>query len=308
MGIRYLNTYMKSKCNRGIKNISLKELSGCSLAIDISIYMYRYEIEGKLFENTISLINMLLSYNITPIFVFDGKPPDEKTDTLNMRKERRREASNKCDELLDKISSGNAEDCDISNYERLKQDATRITREKVNNIKKIISGFNLIQYTACGEADELCAFLVLNGYCWGCMSDDMDMFVYGCNNIVRDVDIYTETAVAYNLVEILYELNINYQNFKQVCILAGTDYNTSQKDSGNIINIYGIFKLYYRFMKKVKYNNMLFYDWLKHYIKYDVNYSVLYKICDMFVLHNGKSITQFEPTDTYENRIIHTYP
>ena len=322
MGIRYLNTYMKSKCNRGIKNISLKDLSGCSLAIDISIYMYRYEIEGKLLENTISLINMLLSYNITPIFVFDGKPPDEKIDTLNIRKERRREASNKCIELLDKISSGNAEDCDILNYERLKQDATRITREKVNNIKKIISGFNLIQYTARGEADELCAFLVLNGYCWGCMSDDMDMFVYGCNNIVRDVDIYTETAVAYNLVEILYELNINYQNFKQVCILAGTDYNnTSHKDSGNIINIYGIFKLYYRFMKKVKYTNMLFYDWLKHYIKYDVNYSVLYKICDMFVLKDmdfpdtfinscttNKSITQLEPTDSYENHIINTYP
>ena len=74
-------------------------------------------------------------------------------------------------------------------------------------------------------------------------------------------------------------------------------------------------------MKKVKYTNMLFYDWLKHYIKYDVNYSVLYKICDMFVLKDmdfpdtfinscttNKSITQLEPTDSYENHIINTYP
>ena len=29
---------------------------------------------------------------------------------------------------------------------------------------------------------------------------------------------------------------------------------------------------------------MLFYDWLKHYIKYDVDYDTLHKICDMFVL------------------------
>ena len=89
----------------------------------------------------------------------------------------------------------------------------------------------MTQYTANGEADELCAFLVLNGYCWGCMSDDMDMFVYGCNNIVRDVDIYKQTAVVYNLPVILYELNINYANFKQVCILAGTDYNNNMSET-----------------------------------------------------------------------------
>ena len=78
MGIRYLNTYMKNKCNNGIKTMQIKELSGCSLAIDISIYMYRYEMEDKLIENMVSLIYILLSCNINPVFVFDGKPPEEK--------------------------------------------------------------------------------------------------------------------------------------------------------------------------------------------------------------------------------------
>jgi flap endonuclease-1 len=287
MGIRYLNTYMKNKCKNGIKTMQLKQLSGCSLAVDISIYMYRYEMEDKLIENTITLITTLLSYDINPIFVFDGKPPEEKIQTLNIRKERRKEASEQCKELLEKIKTGDADCNDICNYEKYKQDATRITREKVNTIKKIIDGFNLTQYTANGEADELCAFLVLNGYCWGCMSDDMDMFVYGCNNIIRDVDIYTKTAVVYSLPMILYELNITYNNFKQVCILSGTDYNNDASISDerkNMLNIHVVFKLYYRFTKKVKYDNMLFYDWLKHYIKYDVDYDELQKICDMFVL------------------------
>lgn len=290
MGIRYLNTYMKNKCKNGIKTTQLKQLSGCSLAVDISIYMYRYEMEGKLIENTITLINTLLSYDINPIFVFDGKPPEEKIQTLNIRKERRKDASEQCKELLEKIQTGDADCADICNYERFKQDATRITREKVNTVKKIISGFNLTQYNANGEADELCAFLVLNGYCWGCMSDDMDMFVYGCNNIIRDVDIYTKTAMVYNLPIILYELNIAYHNFKQVCILAGTDYNndTSTTDERkSMLNIYVVFKLYNRFAKKVKYDNMLFYDWLKYYIKYDVDYDDLHKICDMFVLKDA---------------------
>ena len=288
MGIRYLNTYMKNKCKHGIKTMNLKELAGCSLAIDISIYMYRYEMEEKLIENTIALINILLSYNITPIFVFDGKPPEEKIQTLTIRKEKRKEASDQCKEMFEKIISGEADENDVYNYERLKQEATRITRDKVTNVKRIISGFNLTQYTARGEADELCAYLVLNGYCWGCMSDDMDMFVYGCNNIVRDVDIYTQKATVYNLPTILYELNITYENFKQVCILAGTDYNNdmNNEDKKSMLNIYVVFKLYNRFTKKVKFNNMLFYDWLKHYIKYDVDYDTLYKICNMFVIND----------------------
>ena len=36
--------------------------------------------EDKLIENTIALINILLSYNINPVFVFDGKPPEENRD------------------------------------------------------------------------------------------------------------------------------------------------------------------------------------------------------------------------------------
>ena len=38
-------------------------------------------------------------------------------------------------------------------------------------------------YTAINEADELCASMVINGFAWACLSEDMDMFVYGCTRV-----------------------------------------------------------------------------------------------------------------------------
>ena len=37
-----------------------------------------------------------------------------------------------------------------------------------------------------GEADELCAKLVIKRYAYACLSEDMDLFVYGCNKIMRN--------------------------------------------------------------------------------------------------------------------------
>lgn len=285
MGIRYLNTYIKNNCSRGITNINIRNLVGYSLAIDTSIYMYKYEMDNKLIENITRLVNIFIINRITPIFIFDGKPPEQKLQILQNRRERRREASSQCQELLNKIETGNASEDDFIKYERLKQESTRITKDKVDNVKSLFTNLGVTYYTANGEADQLCASMVINGYCWGCVSDDMDMFVYGCKNIVRDVDIQNKTAVVYDLDTILNELNISFINFKQVCIMAGTDYN-NEIDDNQSLNIYSAFKLYNRFTKKVKYDNMTFYDWLRHYIKYNVNYELLYKIYKMFEVTN----------------------
>ena len=296
MGIRHLNSYMINNCSQGIMKVSFCVLGGCCLAIDASIYMYQYEMQNKLIENMTKLVNLFIVNNITPIFVFDGKPPDEKLHTLNVRRKRRIEAFVQCGEILEKIQSGDADEDDMNKYESLRKESTRITRDKIESVKNMLTRSGVRYYVACGEADELCASMVLNGSCWGCVSDDMDMFVYGCNNIIRNVDIHNKSAMVYDLSLILYELNISYPNFKQVCVLAGTDYNSkmsvSEKSSGLGVssspNLYIVFKMYNRFMKTVKYDNMLFYEWLRHYIKYNVDYDALYKICDMFTINNSE--------------------
>ena len=80
MGIPKLNKLLLEKCNNTdfIRKIHLKELEGKTIVIDTSIYLYKFSAQNRLIENFYLLISLFLHNNITPLFVFDGKPPPEK--------------------------------------------------------------------------------------------------------------------------------------------------------------------------------------------------------------------------------------
>jgi 5'-3' exonuclease len=76
MGIKDLNRYFRSvSSNTSIQATHLSQLSGKRIAIDTSIYLYKFSGEGTLMESFYSMITIFRYYNITPLFVFDGKPP-----------------------------------------------------------------------------------------------------------------------------------------------------------------------------------------------------------------------------------------
>jgi 5'-3' exonuclease len=65
----------------------MSELAGKRIAIDVSIYLYKFTGDGALLENMYLMLSIFRHYRITPVFVFDGKPPDEKRELLDQRKE-----------------------------------------------------------------------------------------------------------------------------------------------------------------------------------------------------------------------------
>ena len=71
MGIRYLNRFLKDNASPSIKLCKLADLSGKKIAVDISIYMYRYASENNLIENIYLMLSIFRHYNIIPIFIFD---------------------------------------------------------------------------------------------------------------------------------------------------------------------------------------------------------------------------------------------
>ena len=92
MGIKHLNKFLKENANDSIKFVNMPELSGKKIAVDISIYMYRYASDNNLIENMYLMLSIFRYYNIIPIFIFDGKPPVEKKELLIKRKEDKKEA------------------------------------------------------------------------------------------------------------------------------------------------------------------------------------------------------------------------
>ena len=92
MGIQYLNKYLTSNCCNGIERITLDDLRNKKIAIDISIYLYDYKSRGDLIEFIYKMVLELISRDITPVFVFDGKPPPEKKILLAKRRREKNEA------------------------------------------------------------------------------------------------------------------------------------------------------------------------------------------------------------------------
>jgi 5'-3' exonuclease len=64
----------------------MSELSGKTIAVDISIYLYKFSTDNSLIENMYLMMSIFRHYKIIPIFIFDGKPPDEKKELLEKRK------------------------------------------------------------------------------------------------------------------------------------------------------------------------------------------------------------------------------
>jgi len=219
MGIPYLTKFLKTRCSKkSIYTIPLSKLFGKRIAVDTSIYMYKYERENMLIRKFYQMISTFRYYKITPIFVFDGIPPMEKKDLLDKRRLAKYNNQLKYDNMQ--------LDHDINSHEmkQLKKKLVYITKDKIHKVKELFTAYGMTWIDAPNEADELCASLVHQNKAWGCLSDDNDMFAYGCTNILRNLNLNNHTLTLYNLPNMLDEMNMTNQTFKNKCISMGTDY------------------------------------------------------------------------------------
>jgi len=294
MGIKNLNRFLRTECKDSIKIIHLSELSGKKIVIDISIYLFKFVSDGGLIENMYLMLSLFRHYNITPIFIFDGKIPAEKKELLQKRREDKIGAEKEYQALKTKIETNESmDDCEKqeihSHMDLLKKKFIYIHKTDFENVKKLIHAFGATYYDAPGEADELCAFLTIKGKAWACLSEDMDMFVYGCTRVIRYLSLLNHTIVLYQQKEILDHLRISQRELTEICVLSGTDYNIDNENNVSLNNTLKLFKKYKK--KKSEYS---FYEWLMkttHYIK---DYELLIKINSMFNIESTEHLDEFK--------------
>ena len=102
MGVKLLSKLLKQECEDVTKQLHLSQLYGKKLCIDASIYMYRFKSNDSLLESLYLMCSLFRTYNIDVIFVFDGKPGDEKQVEIQQRREDRRNKWILYDELIKK--------------------------------------------------------------------------------------------------------------------------------------------------------------------------------------------------------------
>ena len=232
MGIKYLTRLLKENAPSSITHEQLYHLSGKMVAIDTSLFMYQYLMNirrnGELMKNSngkvISHIYGMffkianyLSLNITPIFIFDGKPPDAKSDVIKERKEKADNATIKKNESTTK-------------EEKEKHDkmSIRLTKEYIIDIKLLLSYMGVSYLHIDGEAEAIASELCRIGYVDYVITEDMDSLTFGCPNLIRnciDKSLKRKDMISIiNLDTILKDLDLSYEQFVELCILCGCDY------------------------------------------------------------------------------------
>jgi flap endonuclease-1 len=292
MGIRNLKVILNQKCKNAINVCKLDKYRGYTLGIDLSIFLYKYIYNnGDHIEGLTRLILRLLKNQITPLFVFDGKPPEEKNGTIQERKEKK--------EIMN-IKKNIIEDCikiEKKNYEEFKENVNDLLKKKNKNEqlhideyelkdwfnksdeelkleaekigKKIIYvkqhhiesckklfdlfGIKYIQIEEGGEAEGILSMLCKNNIIGGVITEDSDILANGGGILLKNFSSDKNDIEENCLEGILNCLELTQDEFIDFCILCGCDYTEKIPNLGPMNAIKVIHK--YKNIEKFLENN-----------------------------------------------------
>jgi flap endonuclease-1 len=185
-----------------------------------------------LFYRTINLVEK----DIQPIYVFDGKPPKFKAKTIEERREVR---ENAYQQWKTAIEVG-----DVETARKFGQSAHRLTREMVEESKKLLDamGIPIIQAPTEGEAQA--SSMVGKKNIYAVASQDFDSILFGAPRLVRNLSIAEKRRIPKTDQKINVEpeliissesfekLNISREQLIDIAILIGTDFNNGVKGVG----------------------------------------------------------------------------
>jgi flap endonuclease-1 len=224
MGIKNLNSLIEAHSPNGVKTCPLSNFQGMRMAIDANVYLYKY-MYGKStpIDGIFFMVNKFKKFGITPIFVFDGKPPSEKDVTILQR----RQLKSKIESKIQEIQKAIEVDSNDELLHQLQQQERRLIYISDTIIQLVKDMFDImgIGYIDSNmEAEHLCAKLCREGYVDAVVSEDMDAIACGSIIVLRDFSNRRDDIRAYYLERILDEMSLTYKMFADMCILLGNDY------------------------------------------------------------------------------------
>ncbi|ARM75991.1 flap endonuclease-1 [Acidianus manzaensis] len=227
------------------REIQLSEIKGKKISIDAYNAIYQFltairqpdgtplmDSSGRVtshlsgvFYRTISL----LEEGVIPVYVFDGKPPEMKSQELDRRRKIKEEAEKKLQKAKEEGSTR-----ELKKYSQM---STKLTNDMAEESKKLLTamGIPIVQAPSEGEAEA--AYLCSSGYTWASASQDYDSLLFGAKRLVRNLtltgkrklpnkDIYVEIKPEIiELNDLLNKYGINREQLVDIGILIGTDYD-----------------------------------------------------------------------------------
>jgi flap endonuclease-1 len=186
-----------------------------------------------LFYRTVNLIE----YGIRPLYVFDGKPPQRKLETLRARKEHKVVAQQRA---VRARVDGRTDD-----YAKYASQSLTFTKEMLGESKQLLALMGIPTFDAPSEGEAQASMLCANDpRIYAVASQDYDSLLFGAPMLVRNATItgrrklpgrsvYREIVPELvSLEDVLSNLGLSREQLIEVALLVGTDYNEGVKGLG----------------------------------------------------------------------------
>ena len=234
------------------REISIDELHGKRLAFDGYNVLYQFlsairgpdgtplkNSDGKITSHLVGLLartTKLMELGVKPVFVFDGKAPDLKLETIEKRKAIKIKAAEK----LKKATEAG----DTEAMKKYAQQTSRLTADMVSESRKMLHAMGVPTVQALGDGEAQAAFMAIKGDVWAVASQDYDSLLFGAPRLIRNLTISQRRKVAgtrstvvvkpeiIDLTETLTNLEIDRGKLIDAAIMIGTDFNQGIKGIG----------------------------------------------------------------------------
>ena len=232
--------------------IKFSQLKGRIVAIDAYNTLYQFlsiirqadgtplrDHEGRVTSHLSGLLYRTANYmtdGIKPVYVFDGRPPDLKIRTIGERMKIRMAAHEEWKRALKKG--------DIETARAKAQQASYLTKDMVDEAKKLLDLMGIPWVQAPSEGEAQAAYMALSGDAYTSASQDYDSLLFGAPKLVRNMaitgrrklprrNVYVDVKPELiDLQENLKALGISREQLIDIGILVGTDYNPGVKGIG----------------------------------------------------------------------------
>jgi 5'-3' exonuclease len=200
-----------------------KQFEGTKVGIDILPFLYNAKKQNKCIITAVaSLIEFIRSKAMEPIVFFDGKPPSEKKEVVKERAEGRLTIQKEMDVLTKDLVDGPDRLLVEHEIEKLQTRNPTVSYGERSIVKQFLYTVGVRQVNASGESDPLLAYLSATKGISAVLSSDMDMIARGIEHLIMPNE--DGMWVEYTLSKILSTIVLSIQQFRNLCVLMGTDY------------------------------------------------------------------------------------